>query len=164
MDRLTEIIQRQRDLQTRYGYAYDKMDVRTRVQTITEMYVAATQELGEALNEVSWKPWTSGEHHINAHRMASEIVDTFQFMLNMLFAAYPHISAEELAKLLNEKHAAKVQINDARQRDGYDGVSTKCPSCGRALDEVVLTEILDSSGYAQFCPCGHRVGTRLTPA
>lgn len=165
MDRLTEIIQRQRELQTEYGYDYAKMDLGMRVRTIQDMYVAAQQELGEALNETSWKPWTTGSPYIN-EAMTGEIVDTLQFILNMLFAQYPDLSAENLAELLRYKHEKKVKINRDRLANDYDGVSTKCPSCKRALDEVVTHEIYiaEIGKYGIVCPCGTTAYVSPNPA
>jgi hypothetical protein len=37
----------------------------------------------------------------------------------------------------------------------YDGVSTKCPSCKRALDEVVITELPGFADALRYrCACG----------
>ena len=34
-----------------------------------------------------------------------------------------------------EKNAERLKKNAKRQEEGYDGVSTKCPGCHRALDD-----------------------------
>ena len=42
----------------------------------------------------------------------------------------------------NRKAAeAKRAKNAQRQLDGYDGVSTKCPKCGRALDDAGAIQV-----------------------
>jgi hypothetical protein len=164
MDGLTEFIQRQRELQLDYGYKYESMTLEERVKTIQDMYVAAVQELGEALNETSWKPWTTGGPVIHTDAFIGEISDTLQFILNMLFAAIPEANAETLVRLLNVKHEKKVAINRQRMADGYDGKSTKCPKCGRALDEVMIHEERSFLGWSQFCICGHLLSTTDSPA
>lgn len=163
MDKLIEIISRQRRLQADYGIKYDVMPLDDRVQVIKDMYVAAVQELGEALNETSWKPWTSGGEYIN-EAMTGEIVDALQFMLNMLFAQYPECSAEQIAVLINDKHRHKVAINRKRMTENYDGVSTKCPNCKRALDEITMLELFDGERYSTRCVCGAEIYDRGTPA
>lgn len=163
MDRLSDIIRRQRELQTEYGYKYENMTLEERVATIKDMYVAATQELGEALDETSWKPWTVGSPFIN-EALTGEIVDALQFMLNMLFCQYPELNEFQLAQLINEKHSKKVAINHKRLMENYDGVSTKCRNCKRALDEVTLVEEFDGTAYVTKCPCGVVVYTRGLPA
>lgn len=165
MDRLSNIIRRQRELQTEYGYKYENMTLEERVATIKDMYVAATQELSEALNETSWKPWTVGSPFIN-EALTGELVDALQFMLNMLFCQYPELNEFQLAQLINEKHSKKVAINRKRLAEDYDGVSTKCPGCGRALDETPLHESFNETRgmYEHRCPCGEIISITKLPA
>ena len=39
------------------------------------------------------------------------------------------------AQMVKEMYDAKHEKNAKRQEEGYDGVSTKCPGCKRALDD-----------------------------
>lgn len=164
MDRLNQIITGQRELQEKLGYEFESMTTDDRVRYIRDMYVAATKELGEVLDETSWKPWTTREPEVAADRVFAECIDVFQFVLNMIFAAFPNTSPETLAGEFYARYWRKNVINHERIESNYDGVSGKCNQCGRALDEVSLTEIKDSLGYGQFCPCGNRVFTLERPA
>jgi len=153
MDRLTAILQRQLQLQNDYGYNYPAMTTEQRVATIKDMYIAAVQELGEVLNETTWKPWTSSEPNVHATHLIGELVDTFQFMMNMLFVARPDLKPEELSALFDLKHQQKVEVNRHRMASGYDGVSTKCKVCGRALDDVDVKRTYEDGVNVVRCSC-----------
>lgn len=135
IDHLAEMLTLQLELQHRYGHNFREMTLPERVDFIKEMQQAAVQELGEVLNEISWKSWTSGQDFINEAALMAELSDTWQFVTNMWFAALPHATPESLAVLMKAYLLGKLKINDRRHDDGYDGVSTKCPGCGRALDD-----------------------------
>jgi len=98
------------------------------IQYIKDMVLATEDELHEVLGEVGWKPWATSRH-INREAMKSELVDTFQFFMNLCSAV--GMSADELMFL----HTEKLKKNYARANGNYDGVTTKCPSCKRALDD-----------------------------
>lgn len=134
MDRLEDMLRSQLKLQQELGYDFPEMSMSERIQFIKDMMLAAQQELGEALNEVSWKPWTVGER-FNTTAFASELSDAFQFIMNMWFAAMPSLTPTELAEAMRETLQLKLIINRKRHSEGYDGVSTKCPKCSRALDD-----------------------------
>lgn len=99
-----------------------------RAEFIRWNVLALEDELHEALAEVGWKPWATSRH-LNREAFKGEMVDAFHFLMNLLLAA--DISAEEFL----EGYQAKRRKNAKRQSDGYDGVSTKCPGCNRALDD-----------------------------
>lgn len=94
---------------------------------------AAFLELAEAQQETPWKPWVTIDKQLawraNGERFAGELVDVMFFIANALLAA--GVTDEWLA----EHYAAKMAVNQRRQVEAYDGVSTKCPTCKRALDE-----------------------------
>lgn len=121
------------DLQAGLQYALDShpehmVDPEEKIQFIKDMVLAAEDELHEVLGEIGWKPWATSRHiHVDA--VKSELVDTFQFFMNLCFAV--GMTAEELMTL----HAKKVSTNYERLQTGYDGVSTKCPLCKRAYDD-----------------------------
>lgn len=99
-----------------------KMDfVRTNI-------LALTDELHEALAETGWKPWATS-NHINKQAFQGEMVDALHFFLNLLIVA--DIDPDEFLAAYQKKREKNIQ----RQKDGYDGVSTKCPGCKRALDD-----------------------------
>lgn len=136
MDRLTEIFTRQEVLQRRaYGVSLEFMshspDVRA--EYVRTSVLAATAELHEVLNEVGWKPWATSQHY-NTDAVISECVDVFHFIINIMLAS--GLPPEKLADEFFTRYVAKNQRNADRQAEGYDGISSKCPHCARALDDV----------------------------
>jgi hypothetical protein len=120
-------------------------DPEERIQYIKDMVLALENELqAEFLGEIGWKPWATSRH-INTDAAKSELVDAFQFFMNLCFVV--GMTAEELMTL----HAAKIKKDFARIEEGYDGVSTKCPVCKRAMDdEFVSCEFMTANtGYCQ---------------
>lgn len=131
------MLQLQEQLQTdTYGYNFQRMLPADRIQYIKDMKLALDAELQEALDEVSWKPWATS-HHINREAYISELVDAFHFLMNMLlvFGDSPDVIVSEFFT----RYCLKNRVNAQRQEDGYDGVSTKCPICKRALDDSAVT-------------------------
>jgi len=134
MDRLEDMLRSQLKLQQDLGYDFPEMSTAERIKFIKDMMLAAQNELVEALNEMSWKPWTVGER-FNTTAFTSELGDAFQFIMNMWFAAMPSLTPVELAECMRETLQLKLVINRKRHAEGYDGVSTKCSGCKRALDD-----------------------------
>lgn len=134
IDRLGEMFELQGDLQ-RKAYGAHPADIESdeeKIQFIKDMHTAIGSELQEMLDEIGWKPWATSKH-INIEAGQGELVDAFHFFMNlcMAFGMTPEI--------LFEKYKAKRLKNIKRQEDGYDGVATKCPGCGRALDDDAVT-------------------------
>lgn len=90
---------------------------------------ALTDELHELLGEVGWKPWAKSRH-INLEAARGELIDAYHFMANLSLVL--GMDANEIMRRYHEKHAK----NAKRQEEGYDGVSTKCLGCKRALDDA----------------------------
>lgn len=90
---------------------------------------AATDELHELLGEIGWKPWAKSRH-INWDAARGEWIDAMHFMANLAL-----ILGLDDANEIIERYLGKHKKNEQRQEDGYDGVSTKCPGCKRALDD-----------------------------
>ena len=144
----------QREYQSQvYGVAYEVfgLDKDARTDYVSMNLTAAMIELGEAYQEVPWKPWAKvNKEEVwkeKRGKFIGEIVDTLFFLANSLTAV--GCSDEEL-KLAYE---AKRGVNKKRQDDGYDGVSTKCAHCGSALDEPGMEHnvyITDGKGK-KFC-------------
>lgn len=120
---------------TTFGKNFQRMRPAERIQYIKDMVLAATDELHEALNETGWKPWTT-VRHVNEDAYIAELVDAWHFLMNLLLATGREPS--ELADLLFHGYITKAQVNVERQAQGYDGVSSKCGHCGRALDDVAV--------------------------
>lgn len=113
--------------------------------------LALTDEVHEAMAETGWKPWATSEH-INRDAYAGEIADVFIFAINMALAV--DMAPSELVKLVT----AKQDKNVRRQKDGYDGVSTKCPQCKRAYDDTTtkcapVTDMQDGSDKPRAAVC-----------
>lgn len=161
MDRLEKILTAQLELQRLHGTDPTTMIAERRVDWFRQMVLAATDELHEALNEVGWKEWASSRH-VNQDAAFGELRDALQFLINLLFLTY-QVSPAKMADLLTDAMMSKLAVNARRQRDGYDGVSTKCPACRRALEDVVLTEIRTNDGFLEqvLCVCNEPLDLEL---
>lgn len=90
---------------------------------------ALIAELGEALKEIGWKPWSVGQGYLNREAFLGELVDAGHFLANLLVAV--GITDEEW----EAAYQRKQQVNRDRQAAGYDTRAEKCPACGRAYDD-----------------------------
>ena len=120
-----------------YGFRFSEMSPDQLISYIRDQHQAAVMELGEALDEVSWKPWAQGSW-IRRDEFMNELIDVFHFWLNMALAVGGRATAQELADEIFTRFALKNRTNAQRQVDGYDGRSTKCGGCGRALDDFAV--------------------------
>lgn len=151
MTELHEMIAAQRGLQEKLGYHLEQMTQNERIDYIKENALALTDELHEALAETGWKSWATSRH-INHDAYLGELRDAWQFLTNMMLAVEPDPVklADWFADALSEKHGV-----NHRRVGNYDGVSTKCPSCKRALDEVAITELPGFADALRYrCACG----------
>jgi dimeric dUTPase (all-alpha-NTP-PPase superfamily) len=129
---LQDIFTRQRELQIKsFGVDPGSMSDDTRARYIIDMNLALQDELHEALAEVGWKPWAKSRH-FNRDAYVGELVDALHFLVNLFLVA--DCDATEVAA----KYQEKADRNARRQAVGYDGVSDKCRSCGRALDDPAV--------------------------
>lgn len=148
---LERLITAQRNLQVKLGYHFEHMTPVEKIEYIKENVLAATDELHEALAETGWKSWATSQH-INDDAYLGELRDAWQFLTNLMLVVEPDPVklAERFSDSLAEKHGVNY-----RRVDNYDGVSTKCPSCKRALDEVTITELPGFSDALRWrCSCG----------
>ena len=130
MSSLEDIFQRQLELQrSSFGIDPTSMPDDERDEFIRWNALALEDEVHEALAEVNWKPWASAGGFKDRDAFVKELVDALHFFVNMCLAA--NASADEIMA----RYFAKADVNAKRQDDGYDGISTKCPECGRAQDE-----------------------------
>lgn len=128
------MITQQAELQRRLGYDFSKMTIDDRIEFVKTMTLAATAELHEALNEISWKPWATSKHFYTS-RLLAELSDAWQFIANIWIAVAPDETPATIAQFMQTTLDEKLQVNHRRIENGYDGVSTKCPVCGRATDD-----------------------------
>lgn len=117
------------------------------VAFLTWNILALQDELHELLGETGWKPWAS-QNHVNIDAARGEAIDAWHFLMNIFLALGMD------AEMIHDKYMAKRAKNAKRQADGYDGVSTKCPGCHRALDDdgVMCAVTLVGIGW-QECYC-----------
>lgn len=138
-DRLNEMFELQGNLQ-RETYGSHPSDITelpvdaddnqypNRIEFIKDMHIALGDEMAEFMGEIGWKPWATSQH-INFEAAQGELVDAFHFFMNLCMAV------EMTPEMLYERYKAKRLKNIKRQEDGYDGITGKCPGCGRALDD-----------------------------
>lgn len=138
-DKLVRLIWMQRNLQSDFGFNFNTMSLIERIAYLRDQHQAAIVELCEALDEVDWKPWTNDPRRtIRRNELVGELVDVLHFWLNMVLAVSGKMSAVEVADEIFTRYALKNRTNVQRQLDGYDGRTTKCGGCGRALDDVAV--------------------------
>lgn len=143
-DRLASMFAAQKKLQMfTFEHYFSDMTTQQRVDYIKENVLALTDELHELLAETSWKPWAKSEF-LHEDKVVSELVDAWHFMMNIMIATMPWLSPGDMAEVLTKSYEKKREVNVQRQEDGYDGVSTKCPNCNRALDDIMATELSDN--------------------
>jgi NTP pyrophosphatase (non-canonical NTP hydrolase) len=94
----------------------------SRDQYVQAMGLALMVEVGEALQEVSWKPWATGQW-FNREAYLEELIDVLHFWMNLVLVATD--KPEELLAA----YQRKAEVNVKRQETGYTG--EKCPECGR---------------------------------
>lgn len=151
-DRLAIMLNMQSELQERfYGQRMEDLEGEERIQKFKEMYIALVDELHEALGEMGWKAWATSKH-FRTEAVQGELIDAWHFFMNLFLLA--DIDAEKLFEAYMKKNAKNKQ----RQIDGYDGVSTKCRGCGRALDDEAVMchlvgekQILAGAERGQHC-------------
>lgn len=156
-DRLARIIEAQHALQVK-SFGHDPLTLidEARCEYILWNAYALADELHELTNEVGWKPWATSKH-VNEAAAIGEFSDMLHFLINLLLAVAPRgSSVEDVADILEKSYFAKRRVNEQRQAEGYDGVSSKCRACRRALDDAGRDEIrLRSGEVKQFCgACG----------
>lgn len=118
---------------------------------------ALIHELVEMEAETGWKPWAKSRH-VNIEAARGEWIDMFHFMLNGALL----LGMDELE--IKRRYDKKHQKNEDRQNAEYDGVSTKCPTCKRALDDEAVKchriqeyRLGDWTGPVIFCDMAGRV-------
>ena len=107
-------------------------DLERKIEFLKNNHLAVLDELHESLAEVGWKPWASSQH-INEDAILAELVDAWHFMMNIM------LTIEKTPEDFTAAYFRKAAKNVKRQEEGYDGVSTKCNQCKRALDDDAVT-------------------------
>jgi dimeric dUTPase (all-alpha-NTP-PPase superfamily) len=139
----------QRDLQLRInkGKSIIEFTDEERMAALRENVLALEDELHEALHETGWKPWAK-TNHLNQDAFHGELVDAFHFFMNLMLHSGMTMTD------LYERYLKKNVVNHQRQIDGYDGISSKCPSCHRDLGEISITTVHAGNGEElHYCVC-----------
>jgi dimeric dUTPase (all-alpha-NTP-PPase superfamily) len=128
MGALQDMLNQQALLQKVMDKRSDSSDPQTRCEYFKDMSMAAMLEIAEMVEETGWKPWSSS-WHINREQAMAEWIDVWHFMMNCANAL--EMTEGEIVA----RYEQKAAINRERAASNYDGVSTKCPGCKRALDD-----------------------------
>lgn len=130
-DRLEEMMTTQLELQREsYGIEPSGLHGEDRADYIRTMALAAIAEILEAIDETSWKTWTSDQGAIlNREAYIVEIVDAWHFLMNLLQVV--NCSPDEFFNV----YLAKAAKNKRRQAEGYAARTRKCSVCLRGLDD-----------------------------
>lgn len=123
----------------------DDEEVKPAIDFIHWNVTALTDEAHELLAEIGWKPWAKSRH-INLEAARGEFIDMMHFMGNLALV----LGLDDAAEIMRRYHL-KHEKNAKRQEEGYDGVSTKCPGCHRALDDDAVTCWIDPLSNRYFC-------------
>lgn len=126
------------------------LDPDARATFMTWNATAMFFEVGEAFDEVGWKPWATSRH-IQHQAFMREMVDAWHFFMNLLIAGSGIEDMGELATVFTQFYVEKNTKNAQRQIDGYDGVSTKCPTCKRDFAETDPTRAYINVQGVKFC-------------
>jgi len=124
VDIMRAVMERQLELQTKhFGVDVTELQGVERANYVQAMALALNIEVGEALQEIAWKPWATSDHfHREAYLM--ELIDVLHFWMNLVLVA------TDDPEVLHDVYMRKAYENERRQREGYSG-NDKCPECGR---------------------------------
>lgn len=109
-----------------------EMEGDERARFFTDMTAALIFELGEASNEIGWKPWAS-DRSLDHDKYVGELIDAWHFFMNLMLIA--GVTEEELY----DRYMEKMNVNLRRHavKGSYTG-KDKCPNCHRDLLEVAV--------------------------
>lgn len=141
---LQQMLDQQKDLQKVMDSRAFSPDPQTLCEYFKDMAFADIAETMEMLDETGWKPWTS-KWYINRDAAVAEWIDKWHFMMNI--ANVLRLTETEIV----HRYEQKAAINRARVAEGYDGVSTKCPGCKRALDDPATQCAKSTQGGYVWC-------------
>jgi hypothetical protein len=115
-------------------------DLNALIEYIRWNMLAIDDELAEARQAISWKPWQHDEPYADRKELVKECVDVLHFVANILCAA--GATDEEL----DVEYLAKMQKNADRQKNGYRVLDPgmKCIRCTRALDDYDVASCIES--------------------
>lgn len=135
MDRLEQIMEKQRELQLRLGTDFSNMTLEERAAFMRDHRGYLADEVAEALYEMPcyklWKDYSKmseADVLVAWQKVRMELVDSLHFFVNLLLCA--GFTAEELHAM----YMAKNKENHRRQDEGYD---TDCSYRDQAVEDVL---------------------------
>lgn len=145
-DMLRQVFDSQEHFQKLLGHDYGNMSTEELIEYLKGQIMALQAETIEALDEMSWKPWTHGDKFVNRDTMLGECADILCFLVNIVLGL--GFTSEDFYAA----HQEKALRNIKRQEDKYDGVSDKCPTCRRDLNDLKAKNISTGNfGGIDFC-------------
>lgn len=123
-DIMRQVMAQQLELQ-RESFGVDPLMLvdQDRDEYVQAMALALVIEVGEVMQEISWKPWATGRW-FNREAYLEELIDVLHFWMNLVLVA------TDKPEVLLTAYMVKHDVNAQRQADGYTG-EAKCPECGR---------------------------------
>lgn len=147
-DMLRQVFESQAYFQGLLGHNYNDMSTEELVEYLKGQVMALQAETIEALDEMSWKPWTHGEKFVNREAMSGELADILCFLVNIALGV--GLTANDFYRY----HQEKALRNIKRQEDKYDGVADKCPGCKRDINDL-KAKGLPTGNFGGVDYCSH---------
>lgn len=145
-DMFRQVFESQAYFQGLLGHNYNNMSTEELIDYLKGQIMALQAETIEALDEMSWKPWTHGEKKINRAAMLGETADILCFLVNIVLGL--GYTADDFYRY----HQEKALRNIKRQEDKYDGKADKCPTCRRDINDLKAKNIPTGNfGGIDFC-------------
>lgn len=154
MDMFEKMLEMQLNLQIeKMGHDPRELEGEAREDFFRTMAYALEDEIHEAGQEISWKPWAKAQF-FNREPYIKELVDANHFLLNLIIMGFPPgTTPTVMAQTFFEGYANKNAVNAQRQDEGYTGI--KCPSCHREVEAAQRHALIHfDMSHIVRCPCG----------
>lgn len=112
MDKLDEIFEQQKALNSRIGVKTEDMSVDDKAQWVLNYTRAMQQEIAELIDSVPWKWWAKYQE-FDEQNAKVEVVDLFHFLISI--AQVLDMSPEDVY----QAYVKKNKVNHNRQESGY---------------------------------------------
>ena len=112
MDKLDEIFEQQKALNSRIGVKTEDMSVDDKAQWVLNYTRAMQQEIAELIDSVPWKWWAKYQE-FDEQNAKVEVVDLFHFLISI--AQVLGMSPDDVY----QAYVKKNKVNHNRQESGY---------------------------------------------
>ena len=112
MDKLDEIFEQQKALNSRIGVKTEDMSLDDKAQWVLNYTRAMQQEIAELIDSVPWKWWAKYQE-FDEQNAKVEVVDLFHFLISI--AQVLGMSPEDVY----QAYVKKNKVNHNRQESGY---------------------------------------------